>query len=44
MGFALLSSLISIRVAISIALIESIIGAFGGTVLSLAAIQWVNYA
>jgi len=43
MGLALLSSLISIRVAISVALIEIIIGAFGGNVLSLAATPWVSY-
>lgn len=43
MGLALLSSLISIRVAISVALIEIIVGAVGGNFLGLAATPWVNY-
>ena len=43
MGLALLSSLISIRVGISVALIEIIIGAFGGNVLSMPATPWVSY-
>jgi Kef-type K+ transport system membrane component KefB len=43
MGLALLSSLISIRIAISVALVEIVIGAFGGNLLRLEATPWVNY-
>jgi len=43
MGFALLSSLISIRVAISVALIEIFIGFVGGNFFGLAPNGWVNY-
>jgi Kef-type K+ transport system membrane component KefB len=43
MGLALLSSLISIRVAISVALIEIMVGAFGGNLLGLTPATWVNY-
>jgi Kef-type K+ transport system membrane component KefB len=43
MGLALLSSLISIRVAISVALIEIMVGAFGGNLLGLTSTTWVNY-
>ena len=42
-GLALLSSLISIRVAISVALIEIVVGSFGGNWLGLAPNPWVNY-
>jgi len=42
-GLALLSSLISIRVAISVALIEIVVGAIGGNWLGLAPNPWVNY-
>ena len=43
MGLALASSLISIRVAISVALIEIMVGAFGGNLLGLTSTPWVNY-
>jgi len=43
MGFALLSSLISIRVAISVALVEIFIGFAGGNLFGLAPTGWVNY-
>lgn len=42
-GLALVSSLISIRVAISVALVEIIVGSFGGNFLGLAPTPWVNY-
>ncbi len=42
-GLALVSSLISIRVAISVALIEIVVGAFAGNWLGLAPNPWVNY-
>lgn len=42
-GLALLSSLISIRLAISVALIEIVVGAFVGNVVSLPLNPWVNY-
>lgn len=40
---ALLASLISIRLAISVALIEIMIGAVGGNFLELTPTAWVNY-
>jgi len=43
MGLALASSLISIRVAISVALIEIIVGSVGGNLLDMAPASWVNY-
>jgi len=42
-GLALVSSLISIRVAISVALIEIVVGSIGGNWLGLAPNPWVNY-
>ena len=42
-GLALVSSLISIRVAISVALVEIIVGSFGGNFLGLVPTPWVNY-
>ena len=42
-GLALLASLISIRVAISVALIEILVGAFGGNLIGLHVTPWVNY-
>jgi Kef-type K+ transport system membrane component KefB len=42
-GLALLASLISIRLAVSVALVEIVVGAFGGNFLGLAATDWVNY-
>jgi len=43
LGLALLSSLISIRLAISVALIEIVIGCVGGNWLGLTPNPWVNY-
>jgi Kef-type K+ transport system membrane component KefB len=43
MGLALVSSLISIRVAISVALIEIVVGALAGNIFGLALTPWVNY-
>lgn len=42
-GLALIASLISIRLAISVALIEIIVGSFGGNFLGLHTTPWVNY-
>ena len=42
-GLALVSSLISIRVAISVALIEIVVGSFAGNWFGLAPNPWVNY-
>jgi len=42
-GLALLSSLISIRVAISVALIEIVVGAIAGNIIVLAPTPWINY-
>ena len=42
-GLALLSSLISIRVVISVALIEIIVGAVAGNLIGLGPNPWVNY-
>lgn len=40
---ALLASLISIRVAVSVALIEIIVGALAGNIVGLPLTPWVNY-
>jgi Kef-type K+ transport system membrane component KefB len=42
-GLALVSALISIRVGISVALIEIVVGAVGGNVLDMAPTDWINY-
>jgi Kef-type K+ transport system membrane component KefB len=42
-GLALASSLISIRIGISVALIEIVAGAFGGNFLGLSSNEWVSY-
>ena len=42
-GLALLASLISIRLAISVALIEIIVGSLGGNLLGLSVTPWVTY-
>ncbi|MDQ7784905.1 MAG: cation:proton antiporter, partial [Desulfomonilaceae bacterium] len=42
-GLALASSLISIRVGISVALIEIIVGAFAGNIIELTLTPWINY-
>lgn len=43
MGLALLSALLSMRLAISVALVEIIVGAIGGNWLGLAPTPWTNY-
>ena len=42
-GLALAASLISIRIGVSVALIEIVVGAFGGNLLGLTPNDWVNY-
>ena len=42
-GLALVSSLLSIRLVISVALIEIIVGAVAGNLIGLAPNPWVNY-
>jgi Kef-type K+ transport system membrane component KefB len=42
-GLALLASLISIRIAVSVALVEIVVGAIGGNFLGLAPNDWVSY-
>lgn len=43
MGLALLASLFSIRVGISVALIEIVIGSLGGNLFGVSPVPWVNY-
>lgn len=43
LGLALLASLISIRVAVSVALIEILIGAVAGNLIGLHITDWVNF-
>src|ERR1700677_2034092 len=43
LGLALLASLISIRVAVSVALIEIIVGAVAGNLIGLQITDWVNF-
>ncbi|MGQ0742602.1 MAG: cation:proton antiporter [Alphaproteobacteria bacterium] len=42
-GLALAASIISIRVAVSVALIEIVIGAFAGNLFGLTVTPWVNF-
>ena len=42
-ALALLAALISIRIAVSVALIEIVLGAVGGNLLGMAPNDWVNY-
>src|SRR5437879_4864933 len=42
-GLALASALISIRLALSVALIEIMVGALGGNLIGLPLTLWVNY-
>ena len=42
-GLALAASIISIRVAISVALIEIVIGAVAGNLVGLTLTPWVNF-
>ena len=43
MALALLASLVSIRVALSVALLEIIVGAIAGNVIKLEITPWLNY-
>jgi len=43
MGLALLASLLSVRIAISIALLEIMVGVIGGNFLPLQRTEWVNF-
>ncbi len=43
LGLALLASLISIRVAVSVALIEIVVGAVAGNLVGLQITEWVNF-
>jgi len=43
LGLALLASIISIRVAISVALIEIVVGAVAGNLIGLQITEWVNF-
>jgi Kef-type K+ transport system membrane component KefB len=42
-GLALLASLLSIRLGISVALVEILAGVFGGNVLGLETNEWINF-
>jgi Kef-type K+ transport system membrane component KefB len=42
-GLALAASLISIRLALSVALVEIMVGAFGGNLVGLPLAPWINY-
>jgi len=42
-GLALLASLVSMRVGISVALVEIVVGAFAGNAIGLFTSPWVNY-
>ena len=43
LGLALAASIISIRVAISVALIEIMVGAVAGNLVGLEVTDWVNF-
>jgi Kef-type K+ transport system membrane component KefB len=43
MGLALLASILSVRIAISIALLEIMVGVIGGNFLPLQRTEWVNF-
>jgi Kef-type K+ transport system membrane component KefB len=42
-GLALIASLVSMRIGISVALVEIVIGAFAGNLFVLSATPWINY-
>ncbi len=42
-GLALVSALISIRIGISVALIEIVVGSFGGNLLGITPTDWITY-
>jgi Kef-type K+ transport system membrane component KefB len=43
LGLAMLASLISIRVAVSVALIETVVGVVAGNLIGLQITEWVNF-
>jgi hypothetical protein len=43
LGLALLALLIPIRIVISVALIEIVVGAFAGNIIGLHLTEWVNF-
>ena len=43
LGLALAASLISIRIAVSVALVEIVVGAFAGNLIGLHITDWVNF-
>jgi Kef-type K+ transport system membrane component KefB len=43
LALALVSSLISIRVGLSVALIEIVVGTFAGNIIGLGSTAWINY-
>jgi Kef-type K+ transport system membrane component KefB len=43
LGLALIASIISIRLAISVALIEIVVGAVAGNIIGLQITEWVNF-
>jgi Kef-type K+ transport system membrane component KefB len=43
LGLALLASLVSIRIAVSVALIEIVVGAVAGNLIGLQLTDWVNF-
>ena len=42
-GLALVASIVSIRVAVSVALIEIMVGALAGNTIGLPLTEWVNF-
>jgi hypothetical protein len=44
LGLALLASLISIRIAVSVALIEIVVGAVAGNLIGLQLTDWVQFS
>jgi Kef-type K+ transport system membrane component KefB len=43
LGLALLASIISIRITVSVALVEIVVGAIAGNIVGLEITQWVNF-
>src|SRR3989338_9978029 len=43
MGLALIATILSLRIAISIALLEIMVGVIGGNFLPLQRTEWVNF-
>lgn len=43
MGLSLLASILSVKIAISIALLEIMVGVIGGNFLPLQKTEWVNF-